>query len=157
MTLSLTISNLSPGSSYLLIKYDDEKKVPTSSFASAANLAKAKKITTISAVSSTYALQEAIVSSDKAIYRCVLNPIQSSTSPSPKPVSSTSPTFKSISSAAPSYKSPTFVVIPIFCKLHFIFIKTESPTVAFTTIPSSFPTSSLTKQSNTSYTPPPLH
>lgn len=73
LTLTVTVSGLAPGKTYRLYKYDDEQAVPESDFND--HSTRACHIWEITPVGSTYTLTDTIQSSDKAIYRAVLAPV----------------------------------------------------------------------------------
>lgn len=74
LLLTVTVLSLTPGVTYNIYKFTDEKLVPTTNFNSASTGIAVK--TTFTATTSTYSFTENITSNQKAIYRCV-----SSTSP----------------------------------------------------------------------------
>ena len=69
VTLTITVSGLSPGTSYVLYKYTSFGKVPTASYN--AHAADAAAQTPIAAASATFTTQETIMSNEMAIYRAV--------------------------------------------------------------------------------------
>jgi hypothetical protein len=72
LNITITASNLANGVNYVMYKYDDENKVPTGSFNR--NSGAAKRVYAFQGTSTgTYSVTESIMSSDKAIYRCVRN------------------------------------------------------------------------------------
>ncbi len=72
LTLTVAMSGLTPGKTYRLYKYDDEKSVPESDFND--HSSQACKTWEITPVGASYTLTDPIQSSDKAIYRSVLAP-----------------------------------------------------------------------------------
>lgn len=73
LTLTVTVSGLTPGKTYRLYKYDDEQAVPESDFNE--HSTNASHIWEITPAGPTYTLTDPIQSSDKAIYRAVLAPV----------------------------------------------------------------------------------
>jgi len=71
ITLSISVSELEEGVSYMLYKYDDVSKVPTSMF----NANRAKSVSsvpiTVSKGISSFGMTETIMSNEQAHYRCV--------------------------------------------------------------------------------------
>jgi hypothetical protein len=70
LTLTVTVSGLTPGTKYTLYRYDDAAAVPNRAFNAHASSASASWPIDI-ASGSTYTLQEHIESSDEAFYRAV--------------------------------------------------------------------------------------
>jgi hypothetical protein len=69
LALTVTVSGLESGVQYVLYRYSDESKVPSSTFNKlASNAAEVIKFT---ASKSTYSVTKDILSSDKVFYRCV--------------------------------------------------------------------------------------
>ena len=69
VTLTVTVSNLKPGTSYNLYRYSSMAAVPESNFN--ANAAKATQAWKIVAAGPTYTVQQTIMSSEVAVYRAV--------------------------------------------------------------------------------------
>lgn len=72
LEITATVSGLANGVQYVLYRYDDEEKVPTGSFNR--NSGAAKRVYAFQgSETGTYTVTESIMSSDKAIFRCVRN------------------------------------------------------------------------------------
>jgi hypothetical protein len=72
LDLTVTVSGLTTGVQYVMYRYNDEEKVPTGSFNR--NSGAAKRVFAFQGTETgTYTVTESIMSSDKAIYRCVRN------------------------------------------------------------------------------------
>lgn len=73
VTLTVTVSGLQQGHSYVLFKYDDETAVPSRGFNANASQASVQWNISlpINCICSEYTLTDSILSSDKAIYRAV--------------------------------------------------------------------------------------
>lgn len=69
VTLTVTVSGLTPGATYNLYRYNSMAAVPDGSFN--ANAARAAQTWQIVATGPTYTLQQTILSSDVAVYRAV--------------------------------------------------------------------------------------
>jgi hypothetical protein len=70
ITLTITISNLTPSVSYILYTYTDIADVPIGSFNSHSSMAASQQTISISS-GSTFTLSATIQTSDQRIYRCV--------------------------------------------------------------------------------------
>ncbi len=69
LVLNVEVSGLNVGTDYVMYKYDDEKKIPSSNFSD--HVSDAVKTFEFTATSGTFVVQENIMSDQKAIYRAV--------------------------------------------------------------------------------------